>query len=108
MTLVGLKVDIEALGKMVDEAIVETRTESGSSRVVTILALESTKGFNPTCKCEDVAHMAGKRPHVRGHLHAGMPISELRDLGAGCTTGTGFNQGWVCSRLDLVRRRCGL
>lgn len=48
------------------------------------------------CRCEEFG------------LTAGMLVSALRDLGAGCTDNRRGGHGrWVCSRLDRVRRRYG-
>lgn len=44
--------------------------------------------------------MAALAPHVQGHLRPGMRVSELRDLGSGCTSGM-----WVCPRLLKLRNR---
>lgn len=37
-------------------------------------------------------------------IRKGMTLDQLRPLNAGCTAGTGFDPGWVCSVLDAYRR----
>lgn len=59
----------------------------------------------PRCRCEELG------------LRAGMPVAELVELEAGCTGSLGrrrlgtfyhdYQAGWVCDRLNLVRRRHG-
>jgi hypothetical protein len=68
--------------------------------------MEEALRSNPTCRCEELG------------LRAGMPVGELIDLEAGCTSSlnkaklngtkaTHSDRGFVCPRLDTIRRRYG-
>lgn len=67
--------------------------------------LADTRNRYPECRCEELG------------LRAGMPVEELIELEAGCTgtpgrrrLGTLYNDyqaGWVCDRLNHIRRRYG-
>jgi hypothetical protein len=50
----------------------------------------------PECTCENHG------------LHAGMRVDQLWSLHEGCTRGRGRTPGWICPRLDTIRRRCGV
>lgn len=68
--------------------------------------LTETRSRYPECRCEELG------------LEAGMPTSRLIELEEGCagsrqrarlegrTIRVG-DSGWVCPRLDVVRKRCG-
>ena len=103
MPLSGLKISVGLLDRVLKGADVSPR--SGG---VTAATLEATLAANPTCRCEDEQHMNDLSPHVRGHLYAGMPVAELRELAGGCTSGVSWSVGYVCTRLDLIRRRHGV
>lgn len=74
---------------------------------VTADDLESTRDRWPECRCEELG------------LRVGLPVAELVDLEEGCTgsrqrarlqgTDVGYAGpgGWVCPRLDKIRRRHG-
>lgn len=70
---------------------------------------ETLKAY-PGCRCEEKKYMKALRPHVRKRLKPDMPVSDLREVCAGCTTRVGFNAEvlGVCRRLDAVRRRYGI
>lgn len=63
--------------------------------------IAETRGQYPECGCEELG------------LRAGMPTAELIDLEAGCTGAIhrfgspGARGGWVCERLNKVRRQHG-
>ena len=97
--------------KRLESALNNDSTASNRGAVIDAGVLASTMGYG--CKCEDVEHMAVRVPHVRGHMYPGMPVSELRDLCAGCTTpapGEGLYSSinGVCRRLDNLRRKYGV
>lgn len=53
----------------------------------------------PDCTCEE---------DDRVGLHAGMTIEELQHLGSGCCDSRfRMHGGWVCPRLDAIRRAYG-
>ena len=82
---------------------------SGSTRHVTPEVLAATREDYPTCQCEE----------LDPGLRAGMLVSELILLEEGCTgsrqrawlSGSAPSHstppGWVCQRLDKVRRIYG-
>jgi hypothetical protein len=56
-----------------------------------------------------IAESAGDHPGCRCDLRASMTRTQLVELGAGCTASRYFGDiGWVCPRLDHVRRRMGV
>jgi hypothetical protein len=56
-----------------------------------------------------IAESAKGHPRCRCELRADMTRDELVALGAGCTASRHVGDvGWVCPRLDTVRRRLGL
>jgi hypothetical protein len=53
-----------------------------------------------------IAESAKAHPSCRCELRANMTREELVDLGAGCTASRDVGDiGWVCPRLDAIRRR---
>lgn len=78
--------------------------EPRAGSVVTAGVLAETLARYPDCRC----HL--ESPVTPGYkLEEGMPSSDLIELEEGCTGSrqSGGATGWVCPRLDLVRRRCG-
>lgn len=75
----------------------------GSTRVSIVSAEVLAEITDERCRCEELG------------LRAGMPVKELIVLGSGCTGETMFGArlrparepGWVCNRLDRIRRRYG-
>jgi hypothetical protein len=56
-----------------------------------------------------IAESARDHPRCRCALHANMTRADLVALGAGCTASRHVGDiGWVCPRLNHVRRRLGL
>jgi hypothetical protein len=56
-----------------------------------------------------IAASAEDHPRCRCELRADMTREQLMGLGAGCTASRYLGDvGWVCPRLDHVRRRLGL
>jgi hypothetical protein len=56
-----------------------------------------------------IAESASDHPRCRCELRADMTREQLVALGAGCTASRYLGDiGWVCPRLDTVRRRLGL
>jgi hypothetical protein len=56
-----------------------------------------------------IAESARDHPRCRCELCADMTREQLVALGAGCTASRYLgNIGWICPRLDTVRRRLGL
>jgi hypothetical protein len=56
-----------------------------------------------------IAASAKAHPRCRCELRADMTREQLIGLGAGCTASRYLGDvGWVCPRLDHVRRRLGL
>ena len=56
-----------------------------------------------------IAESASDHPRCRCDLRTDMTRDELVGLGAGCTASRYLGEiGWVCPRLDRVRRRLGL
>jgi hypothetical protein len=56
-----------------------------------------------------IAESAKDHPRCRCALRADMTREDLLGLGAGCTASRYLGDiGWVCPRLDQVRRRLGL
>jgi hypothetical protein len=56
-----------------------------------------------------IADSAHDHPRCCCDLRASMTREQLVDLGAGCTASRYFGDiGWVCPRLDQVRRRMGV
>lgn len=56
-----------------------------------------------------IAESAKDHPRCRCTLRADMTREDLLGLGAGCTASRYLGDiGWVCPRLDQVRRRLGL
>jgi hypothetical protein len=56
-----------------------------------------------------IAESAKDHPRCRCELHPNISHEQLIALGAGCTASRHLGDvGWVCPRLDRVRRRLGL
>ena len=56
-----------------------------------------------------IAESAKDHPRCRCALRPSMSREDLVSLGAGCTASRYLGDiGWVCPRLDFVRRRLGL
>lgn len=56
-----------------------------------------------------LAQTAKAHPRCRCQLRANMTLDELMRLGAGCTGSRGIGDvGWVCPRLNEVRRKLGI
>lgn len=104
----GFRVEIDR-GRLATVIGRSARTRKANSRVgqsatswgrrggqVTSAVLADTKRRHPGCRCEE-----------KVGLREGMPVAELQELGSGCTGLEAGGQGWVCERLDLVRRRFG-
>lgn len=98
------------LGPTHERRIEAALSQDGSvARGATISPAVLNETRTARCKCEDAEHMV-ELTDVRGILYPGMLVSELRDLGSGCTAtrrGHGLSasvQG-VCVRLDKLRRR---
>lgn len=70
---------------------------AGSATIVTDALLAETAERYPDCRCTE--------PGVG--LMDGMPASSLWHLEAGCTGGVHYTPGYVCPRLNEVRRRVG-
>lgn len=109
MSASGLEIDLTRLAEIASPPVVGTSAGTdggGSSRIAVVSAevLEETGQRYPDCRCEEMG------------LQPGYPVKELSNLGSGCTGETPFGEkgpnrrgegGWVCQRLDLVRRRYG-
>jgi hypothetical protein len=106
--LAGLVVDRSRLQRVIDAqtAIATARTraiENGDDpnaitierRIVSAEVVASTAERFPGCKCDELG------------LEAGMPVASLATLSEGCTAGSGYSPGFVCPRLDTVRRTYG-
>lgn len=118
ITLKGMTISRQELEDVINRA--ETRKqqresgETGGSRrerngVISELVLASTLNDYPTCRCEEHG------------LHAGMTVIDAIDLGAGCTASdthweeingtrewvSSPGKGFVCPRLDKIRRTYG-
>ncbi len=106
MILQGLTIDTQRVSNVVSRAEAlkaASGSGSGSKRgrgqqgAVTEAVLVDTLREHDHCRCEELG------------LVPGLPVAQLRDLGAGCCD-TRFDQskGYVCGRLDRLRRRYGL
>lgn len=114
MRLSELTIDIDRLDRVIERKVIARATRvngSGARRtrgagVVSAEIIASAMGANERCRCEELG------------LHAGMPVSELVELGSGCTgetpdgrrvAGRSAGQGgYVCNALDTIRRRYGI
>lgn len=99
-----LTIDVPRLERIIDAPITRAapgerqpgrRGRGGSYVTAEVLAETAT----PACRCHELG------------LVVGMPVADLLSLDSGCTgvdsplsVGGG---GWVCERLDKVRRRYG-
>lgn len=109
----GLTIDTARLARVADNptprraAAGERATRRGRGRggmYVTAEVLADAAGTYADCRCDELG------------LVVGMATSDLVELGSGCTGETPDGRrlkpagsgGWVCPRLDTVRRRYGL
>lgn len=103
----GLTINLTALDRIIEgqSRIIESGgTGRGTGAHVSAEVLAETLPRDPGCRCDEMG------------LREGMPVAELILLGSGCTGEDPFGRlgprkrnrrsgGWVCNRLDTVRRR---
>lgn len=88
-------IDRALLSRVMGNATRRRSAGGGSSAaVVSAAVLAETARTNRNCHCEDHG------------LKAGMLVEDLIELESGCT-GLPTGPGWVCPRLDAVRRKYG-
>lgn len=104
----GLEINLSTLAEIASPPVTQVgaTTASGETTRVAVVSaevLEETARRYEGCRCDELG------------LVEGLPVNELIYLGSGCTGETIDGRkiarhnraGWVCQRLDLVRRRYG-
>jgi hypothetical protein len=110
---------LDAVGQRTADKKRSTQAGGSSASIVSQDVLSSTGAQFPHCKCEHEDHMANLGKPV---LHAGTLVNGPGGLNGispawngerwvsvpgGDGLGTGCTTGWVCPRLDKVRRTYG-
>ncbi len=108
MSVAALEINLTQLSRVADATpsksiITPDGAQVTTTRVVSEEVLKETGARYEGCRCDELG------------LAAGMLVTDLIELGSGCTGETIDGRkvhrvnstGWVCQRLDLVRRRYG-